>query len=92
MHPRLGDHCGRREEEIIRVKEQEICYETVSPKNVREATPVKSHQHGCLSRTDVAFQDLTFLPQWYLYTIANIFKDENPFKLKEILKVILLWF
>lgn len=30
-------------------EEQEVGYDITSPRNVRDATPKKSHQHGCLT-------------------------------------------
>lgn len=51
LHPRLRDHCRRVLGKIVEQEEQEVCCKTVSPRNVKEATPMKSHQHGCLNKT-----------------------------------------
>lgn len=48
-HLRLRDH---REEDVGRLYEkQEVRCEIFSPRNVRETTPEKSRQHGCLKKT-----------------------------------------
>lgn len=35
----------------LKPKEQEVHYEVVFPRQLREAAPGKSHQHGCLNKT-----------------------------------------
>jgi hypothetical protein len=43
--------CDGRSGETVKQNEQGVCCEILSPRNVREASPVKSHQHGCLNKT-----------------------------------------
>ena len=47
----LTDQCGRKGRKSIKARETGLCCEIISPRNVREATPMKSHQHGCLNKT-----------------------------------------
>ena len=42
----------REAERAQEPEEQKVCSEIVSPRNFREATPMKSHQHGCLNKDE----------------------------------------
>lgn len=48
---RLGDHSGRRGGKTVRTRGTRTCCQVSSPRNVREATPRKSHPHGSLNKT-----------------------------------------
>lgn len=47
-HLRLRDHCRRESCKTVRDGKREFAA-SVSPRNIRKATPMKSHQHCCLN-------------------------------------------
>ena len=37
-------------ERLQEAKKQKVCCEIMSPKSIRQATPMKYHQYGCLNK------------------------------------------